>query len=244
MLCDPTLELLDMQTTDANQDANTSPLDRLNAFNSLAATCIRLPPTPASSYGFSIGNSTEPPPFDVSVRPSSTTMMTPPVQPCACLQNLAHCMSELRATERRETPLRLETNLSCCSEVVSIVSSALQCTLCSSDVQILLLAAMVMTTIAQWEDLLVQPQADSAPLKVKYGEYGEHSVSNEDSCIVQAIVTGRVLANTRFIIGMFTERLDALGARCSQSEYVKSQVDILLSSLKNTTMKFNVPGVR
>lgn len=232
-----------MQTTGPNQDVDPSPLDRLNAFNSLAATCVRLPPTPASSYGFSFGNSTEPPPFDVSVRPNSTAIVAPPVEPCACPPSLAHCMSELRATERIETPLRLETNLSRCSEVLSVVSSALQCTLCSSDVQILLLASMVMTTIAQWEKLLVQPQADSAPLKVKYGEYGEHSVSNEDSCIVQGIVTGRILANTKSIIGMITVRLDALGTRCSQSEYVKSQVDMLLSSLKSTTMKFNVLGV-
>ncbi|TGO76186.1 hypothetical protein BELL_0169g00060 [Botrytis elliptica] len=213
--------------------------DRLEAFNSLAAACIRGPLTPTSSTLVSFENAGGS--ISLSQRNNDYPIHSsrPPTKSCRCMQNLIDCMGQLRAIEQRESPVGIEAKLHHSQNVLTTSLATLQCLSCSSDPQTLLLSSIIMTTMVHWADSLVS-QREFAQFTVKYGEY---TASDENSTIVKTVLTAGVLAKNTAIIDSFRERMESFKGEGHQAQYIKLQLDSLASLLSEARMRFNASNL-
>lgn len=214
--------------------------DRLEAFNALAAACVRGPlrtPSRSTSPSYAPDSNLRPRSLASSDRvdPRHAASLGQEVT-CTCLQDLAESITQLRNVEKRQSPVRLDTMLHYSPLALSIVMSSLQCGLCSSDIQVLLIASMAMKTIVEWAESFAGCPRESAPLCVKFGGY---VCSKEDSDILRLVLTGRALANAREVLSSFQAKIGLVKGEETQARFIHSQIDMLAESLKQTAARFN-----
>jgi hypothetical protein len=162
-------------------------------------------------------------------------------QPCNCTQELANCVSDVRAADKTLISVRLDANLHSYDVPLASVTSALECVTCSADAQILLLAAMIMATVVRWVNFLTQPDFTATPFRVQYGEFGEFFASESASDTVRIVLTGQVFANVKQTLGLLQERAARLNDDSHETRLLRCQVEGMMATFATTKSQFKLP---
>lgn len=158
-----------------------------------------------------------------------------------CFQTLSQMLCQARSLGRSHLSVGLDMVLEQSRPMLSTISKFLQCSSCSSDLQVFLQALMILQTVFQLYRSLIHPPETSCPqLDIRIGRF---SVPGGVGNTVKMLVVIVELGSTKKVLEMLATRVERLPASSLQTEFLKTQTQSLIQELQVMTKELRLPDV-
>ena len=141
--------------------------------------------------------------------------------PCRCMREQTDTLCQLQQIEERQTPVEVDTLLTCANLVLETTDTYIRCTYCQEDSRTLMQVFMIFQTLFSWA------QAQCHPLSVPCPEVsmtlGKHTMSRDESQVVRLVLVSRTLDQTSKALKHLFSRVDRLSAKTQGRQVLSSE---------------------
>ncbi|MCJ1446800.1 MAG: hypothetical protein MMC23_007307 [Stictis urceolatum] len=135
---------------------------------------------------------------------------------CNCMKSQADKLCTLRTIEQRQSPVKVDTILSCVKLVSQAAESQLQCSFCQIDCYTLLLTISTFQLIFHWVRAQTHhPEKACDNTSIKLGQY---EISKQDATMLKDILVARAFDTTLTSLKLLRSRVNQLvvDAQCKE----------------------------
>ena len=137
-------------------------------------------------------------------------------KPCQCLRTQADKLCSLRMIEQRQTPVKLDTILTCIRIVSQAAEYQLQCLSCQIDSHTLFLTMMIFQVIFRWVGAQThRPEIAYDEPSIKMGQY---KISRQETQLLKNVLVSRAFDNTQKALKMLQTRVNQVVMNAERRE--------------------------
>ena len=185
----------------------------VDSLNAVAASLIRHRMSEPNSIQFN-RHAPYSPPSSVTFSESGVSKAAAPL--CNCMKSQADKLCTLRTIEQRQSPVKVDTILSCVKLVSQAAESQLQCSFCQIDCYTLLLTISTFQLIFHWVRAQTHhPEKACDNTSIKLGQY---EISKQDATMLKDILVARAFDTTLTSLKLLRSRVNQLvvDAQCKE----------------------------
>lgn len=137
-------------------------------------------------------------------------------KPCQCLRAQADKLCSLRTIEQRQTPVKVDTILTCLRVVSRATEYQLQCLSCQNDTHTLFLTMMIFQVVFRWVGMQThRPEIAYDDPSIKMGQY---KISRQETQLLKNILVSQAFDKTQKALKMLQARVNQVVMNAERRE--------------------------
>ena len=159
--------------------------------------------------------------LDNGAQSSSVNLEERQSPPCWCLQKYTDVLCKLQTIKQRQSPIQIDTLLTCANLVLDIAERQLKCQQCLHDFCVMMQLVMVMQTIQGWFEAQCQlPDTSTPDLPMKIGQ---HDLTADERDLVKATLITRALRKAYAMANVILAKTEDIATHRSGMHLWKAQ---------------------
>ncbi|KAG5964825.1 hypothetical protein E4U57_004850 [Claviceps arundinis] len=154
--------------------------------------------------------------------PSSMSRDYTEVAACRCVREITQQINNVHASSADRSTTGLDDVLHYTREISSCISGLLQCHSCSGQVQVFVLASVVLSLLMELMHPLLDLSTDTSRPRAQI-RVGNYDMSGQLGDILEKVIVRSIITKLRQVVDKFEMKADFLRSETAQTEFLKSE---------------------
>lgn len=154
--------------------------------------------------------------------PSSMSRDYTEVATCRCVREITQQINNVHVASADRSTTGLEDVLHYTREISSCISGLLQCHSCSGQVQVFVLASVVLSLLMELMHPLLDLSTDTSRPKAQI-RVGNYDMSGQLGDVLEKVIVRSIITKLRQVVDKFEMKVDFLRSETAQAEFLKSE---------------------
>ncbi|KAG5992435.1 hypothetical protein E4U52_002801 [Claviceps spartinae] len=144
------------------------------------------------------------------------------VATCRCVREITQQINNVHAASADRSTTGLDDVLHYTREISSCISGLLQCHSCSGQVQVFVLASVVLSLLMELMHPLLDLSTDTSRPKAQI-RVGSYDMSGQLGDVLEKVIVRSIITKLRQVVDKFEMKADFLRSETAQAEFLKSE---------------------
>lgn len=141
---------------------------------------------------------------------------------CFCVQTLTRQINNVHAAATDRAAASLDNVLHCTREIASCISGFLRCHSCGAEVQVYVLAAVVLSLLLELMHPLMDSSRETSRPRAQI-RVGNYDMSGQLGDVLEKVIVRSMVTKLRQVVEKFEMRVEFLRSETAQVDYLKSE---------------------
>ncbi|KAG5944059.1 hypothetical protein E4U60_006298 [Claviceps pazoutovae] len=154
--------------------------------------------------------------------PSSMSRDYTEVATCRCVREITQQINNVHAASADRSTTGLDDVLHYTREISACISALLQCHSCGGQVQVFVLASVVLSLLMELMHPLLDSSTDTSRRRAQI-RVGNYDMSGQLGDVLEKVIVRSIITKLRQVVDKFEMKADFLGSETAQAEFLKSE---------------------